>query len=364
MDFELSEDQSLVLESVKKLALELKKTAAEREARAQLDGATARALAELGLYGLTAPVDAGGSGLPLTTGCLVIEALARHDPAVAWALAVHLCGAVPLFSSVGAPLDPLLEAPGTLALFEADRLHPERITTRAEVVGTGFVLHGHKPWVTLGTQDAPVWVLALAPDGPSLFRVEAQAPGLSRSPITSALGLRGAGFAHLDFAGAPAQRVGHPLMAGWNGLLEPYRLGMAAVALGLGRASLEEARAYALERRQFNQPIADFQAIQWMLADLATEHDGALLLTLAAASQVEAGNISDGRAARAKVRAVEAAVQAAMKAIQIFGGNGYVREYPVERQLRDATTLAGLPPAREPDRSAVFQGVFQDLGLR
>lgn len=360
MDFELSEDQSLVLESVKKLALELKKTTAEREARAQLDEATQRALQELGLYGLTAPVEAGGSGLPLTTGCLVIEALARHDPAVAWGLAVHLYGATPLFLAAGAPLDPLLEAPATLALFEADRLHPERVTTRAEAIGANFQLHGHKPWVTVGAQNAPVWVLAMAPDGLSIFRVEAEAPGLARRPIPTPLGLRGAGFVHLDLEGAPAQRVGQALGGGLGPHLEHYRLGMAAVAVGLGRASLEEARAYALDRRQFNQPIADFQAIQWMLADLATENDGARLLTLSAAGRVESGASNEGRAARAKVRAVEAAIQAAMKAIQIFGGNGYVREYPVERQLRDATTLAGLPPAREPDRTAVFQGLFHE----
>lgn len=362
MDFELSQDQSLVLESVKRLALELKKTSAEREAQAQLDEPTVRALAELGLYGLTAPVDVGGSGLPLTTGCLVIEALARHDPSVAWGLAVHLYGAVPLFLSAGAPIEMLLEAPATLALFEADRLHPERITTRAEAVGEGFQLHGHKPWVTAGVRPAPVWVLATAPDGPSIFRVEAQAPGLLRSPLSTALGLRGAGFAHLTLNGVPARRVGQVVGGGLGAILEHYRLGMAAVAVGLGRASLEEARAYAMDRRQFNQPIADFQAIQWMLADLATENDGARLLTLAAAGQVETGGAAQGRAARAKVRAVEAAIQAAMKAIQIFGGNGYVREYPVERQLRDATTLAGLPPAREPDRTAAFHGLFHEAG--
>lgn len=362
MDFELSEDQSLVLESVKKLALELKKTAAERDTRAAPDPAVERALRELGLYGLTAPAEVGGSGLALTTGCLVIEALARHDPAVAWGLAVHLYGATPLFTLAAAPLEPLLEAPATLALFEADRFHPERITTRAEVAGGELRLHGHKPWVSVASPNAPLWVVAATAEGLSLFRVEAQAPGLQRRSLTGALGLRGAGFFHLDFDGVPAQPVGRPLGGDWSAILEHYRLGMAAVAVGLGRASLEEARAYALERRQFNQPIADFQAIQWMLADLATENDGARLLTLAAAEQVQAGAIVAGRAARAKVRAVEAAVQAAMKAIQIFGGNGYVREYPVERQLRDATTLAGLPPAREPDRTAAFHGLFHAAG--
>lgn len=360
MDFDLSEEQTLVLESVRRLALELKKTAPERDRRAQLDLEATQAVEALGLYGLTVPADAGGAGLPLVTAVLVIEALARHDPAVAHTLSVHLTSAWPLLeAALGDPGLILADGgPVTVAWLEAARFQPEQIATSATATAGGYTLDGHKPWVALGASGRPIWVVASSAGELGLYLVSPNAPGLSRQ-VTDALGLRGAAFAHLGFSGVPAQKIGGPLNAALPRLLASARLGAAAVAVGVGRAALEEARAYALERRQFNQPIADFQAIQWMLADLATENDGARLLALSAAAVLDRGEADHGRAARAKVRALEAGIDAAMKAIQIFGGNGYVREYPVERQLRDISTLAGLPPTREPDRVQAAEPILR-----
>jgi butyryl-CoA dehydrogenase len=343
MDFDLVEEDRLIQESVRKWAeSELGPGAYARDRDATPDPKIYASLAELGLHGLTASVERGGSGSTWATAVIALEEIARRDASVALVLANHLV-ALDTLGLLGANGEVETLARGTLAtlaLFEARRFEPTAI--EAEARGADHGLSGSKPWIT-GAASSCV-VVAKIGDELGAFLPSS----LSSTPRSNLLGLRSAGFADLSLSGA-SRRVGGDLRPHLPGIVDRARIGVAATALGIGRAALEEARAYALERKQFNQPIGDFQAIQWMLADIATKLDAARLLVLVAASRVD----RRGSAAAAKGAATELAIDASNKAIQIFGGNGFVREYPVERYLRDAKTLAGLSPTAEPERVAV-----------
>ncbi|MEX1364491.1 MAG: acyl-CoA dehydrogenase family protein, partial [Nannocystaceae bacterium] len=171
--------------------------------------------------------------------------------------------------------------------------------------------------------------------------VDADAPGLEVGDPVRTLGMRAAGTAHvhLEAVRVPESRRLGAAGAAWGdamALLDRSRIGMAAVACGIGRGALEVSTAYALEREQFGRPIAKFQAIQWKLADMATTLEAAWLLTLQAAWRRDRGLPFAAAASRAKLMAATVASRACSEALQIHGGYGYTREYPIERAMRDA----------------------------
>ena len=177
--------------------------------------------------------------------------------------------------------------------------------------------------------------------GPVLVTLSQDAEGVRAIPTEGAMGLRSSAQATVRFENSPGQKLGLPPDFAPERLTSWFRLCRSAVAVGIGKGALTAATRYAQERHQFSRPIAQFQAVQWMLAETATEIDAARLLTWSA---VEAGRPDPAAAARASLYALPAATRAGMRAVQVFGGNGYVREYPVERCLRDAKALEVLRP--------------------
>ncbi len=240
------------------------------------------------------------------------------------------------------------------------------IRTTAVADGDVFVLNGHKRFVTNGRQARVAIVYALTDpargrDGLSAFLVEMNAPGLTVGDTNDMLGLRAAETVDLllsDCRVPKANLLGglHEGFAIAREVVEGGRIDIAAQAVGIGEACLEQSIAKAKSRRQFGRPIAEFEAIQWMVADMSTEIDAARLLMFKAAA-MRAANPGDGRltiaAAMAKLFASEAANRAAYNALQIFGGHGYLTEFPVERLYRDARAMTLYEETSEIERLVI-----------
>jgi alkylation response protein AidB-like acyl-CoA dehydrogenase len=241
------------------------------------------------------------------------------------------------------------------------------MTTQASRDGDGWVLSGQKQWITSGSEAGVmvVWARTDTPDdrrahrGISCFLVEKDTPGLIVGKKEDKLGLRASETVPLTFDDC---RVPADALLGEEGqgfkiammALDGGRIGIASQALGIAGAALDKAIAYAKERRQFRRPIADFQAIQWMIADSKTELEAARLLALRAAQLKERGDVAFSReAAIAKVFASEAAWQVCDRALQIHGGYGYVREFDVERHLRDVRVTRIYEGTSEVQRTVI-----------
>jgi alkylation response protein AidB-like acyl-CoA dehydrogenase len=225
-----------------------------------------------------------------------------------------------------------------------------RCTASYDPATDEYVINGLKAWVTSGPNADYIIVFAMTDRdrghrGISAFVADAKLPGFSPGKVEPKLGIRASHTSELVFEDyrLPAwHRLGDEGQGFKIALtiLDAGRIGIAAQAVGIAEAAFEAARDYAKERVQFGQPIAEFQAIQWMLADMKTRIEGARLLTYQAALAKSEAKTSGGRytlpAAMAKLNASEAAMWVTTKAVQIFGGNGYSKEYPVERYFRDA----------------------------
>ncbi|MEQ8986036.1 MAG: acyl-CoA dehydrogenase family protein [Deltaproteobacteria bacterium] len=312
MDLDLTEDQRMILDSVRRFATErLAPNAYAHDAEVGVPRAVYGELAELGLMGMYVPGDDGGAELDTITGCLVVEELSRQDASVGALVGLHNGVVLPHVRAAGDEAkaqwqDRLIggEALGAVLPGCADGAYTNH-----------FVLGG----------DADLFVGV--GDSARLF----EASAVEVTPIDNPLGLRGARPARVK-----VEAKGPTYAAQSRAAIDVH---LSAVAVGIGRGALEQATSYALERKQFKRPISDFQAIQWMLADMATELDAARLLVHLAAHRTDEGTAD---ASKARLFATEAATRAAMKAIQIYGGNGFVREFPVERFLRDAKTLGTI----------------------
>ena len=218
--------------------------------------------------------------------------------------------------------------------------------TRAEWRGDRWVINGSKMFITQGSVAGVYVILAVTDrekgkDGVTAFLIEAGTPGLSAGKNLHKLGMRSSDTVELvfeDLEVKPGSVIGE-VNSGFRDTMRNLaggRISIAALAVGIGRGAMDEAIAYAKERRQFGRPISSFQAIQWMIADAATELDAASLLTFRAAYRKDAGKPFVQEAAIAKLFASEAAMRSTIKAVQILGGYGYIREYPLERHMRDA----------------------------
>jgi alkylation response protein AidB-like acyl-CoA dehydrogenase len=311
-------------------------------------------MAELGLFGITAPADDGGAGMDTLAYAIVMEELARGYASIA-----DQCGLVELIATLitrhGTPaqkqryLGPILRAETRVAycITEAEAgSDVAGIRTTAERNGSGWRLSGSKLWI----HNAPVadlaFVLARTDKeagrrGMSIFIVDCAAPGVSRGPKEHKMGQRASQVGALDF---DSVALGADALLGEEGrgfhimmsALDKGRVGIAALAVGIAQAALKAALAYAPQRRQFGRPIADFQGIQWLLADMAKDTAAARLLTHQAAVALDAGRRATLECAMAKCFASDAAVQHAANAVQIYGGSGYIQGFEVERLYRDA----------------------------
>ena len=314
-----------------------------------------RALGELGLLGMNVPEAYGGSELGAVGVAVVIEEVARFDGSLALTVASHNglgTGHLLRFGSeeLKRRYLPDLAAGRKLAAWgltePGSGSDAAGLRTTAVRKGDRWILNGSKMFITQGTVGDVFIVLALtAPEkkgkGITAFLLEKGLPGFSQRAMHGKLGMRSSDTAELSFedvAVPDEQRVGD-LDAGFTNtlqILDRGRVGIGALAVGLARGAFEEARAYARERQAFGKPISEFQAIGFMLADMATEIAAARLLVQRAAAKCERGERFTSEASMAKLFASEVAMRATSKAIQIHGGYGYTRDFPVERYFRDA----------------------------
>ena len=356
MDFSLTEEQRSIQATVRDFGeREIRPHAAawDREERFPLE--TVRRLGTLGFLGMSLPEDVGGGGADVLGSALVVEGVARYDASLGLTVASHTglaSGHLNAFASDALrhrylPRMARGEWLGAWCLTEpGSGSDAAGLRTRAVRDGDGWVLTGSKMFITQGTVgDVYVVLASTAPDlgqrGISAFVVERGTEGLGTGRKIEKLGLRSSDTAEvvLDHVRVPADHLIGEENQGFKQtlrILDGGRIGIAAWCLGIGRGALEEALAYAQERTAFGRPIADLQAIQFMLADMATRLDAARMLLYRAAYLKGAGVPYRAEASMAKLAASEAAMWATTKAVQIFGGYGYTRDYPVERYMRDA----------------------------
>ena len=361
MDFELAEEQLMVREMTRTfIEREVKPVASRLDRQGVYPSELVKRLGELGLMGMLVPQEFGGSGMDLLSYVVAMEEISKAWASLAVALSVQnslVCAPILRFGSAAQKkkyLAPLArgERVGCYALTEpGSGSDAGSIQTTAKKAGNDFVLNGNKIFTTNGNRADVAIVYAVTDpakgkNGISAFVVEKNSRGFAVGKLEDKLGLRSSDTASLLFEDC---RVPHENLIGTEGegfrialaTLDGGRIGIAAQALGIAQGCLEESVVYAQQRRQFGHAIAEFEAIQWMLADMATEIDAARLLTYRAAWLAQQQTRFTKEAAMAKLFASEAANRVAYKAIQIFGGYGYTKEFAVERFFRDAriTTL-------------------------
>ncbi|MFS8499683.1 MAG: acyl-CoA dehydrogenase family protein [Micromonosporaceae bacterium] len=355
MDLRLSDEQAAVRALAAEFVdREIVPHAAAWDRAEQVDLTVVRRLGELGLLGLTIPESDGGAGGDHLTYCLVTEELGRGDSSVRGIVSVSIGLVARSIAAYGTPEQrarwlPRLctgEALGCFALTEPDAgSDAASLACRAEHKDGRWVLSGTKTFITNGTwaQVALVFARTGGPGagGITAFLVPTDLPGFTAREIRGKLGLRGQATAQLtlDAVEVPdSARLGEPGegFAIAMSALAKGRMSLAAGCVGIIQGCLDAALRYATQRRQFGRPIASFQLVQELIADIAVEAEAARMLTWRAADLVDRGEPFDTAASIAKLYASEAAVRAANSALQVFGGYGYVDEYPVGKYLRDA----------------------------
>jgi alkylation response protein AidB-like acyl-CoA dehydrogenase len=356
MDFQLTDEQHMIQELAREFAeKEIAPYAAQWDESCEFPWEAIRKLAELNLLGTIFPPAYGGAGLDYVSYALVIEELSRVDGSIGIIVASHTSLCSNHIYTAGTEeqrtqfLTPLArgEKLGAWGLTEPNAGSDASGTqTSAVLDGDEWVLNGSKIFITQGSV-ADTYVLMAATDtsekhhGISAFIVERNTPGLSATPMKNKFGVRASDTAQLtlDDVRLPQDNLLGAINQGFIDtltILDGGRISIAAMALGIGRGAYEEAVQYAQQREQFGQPIAQFQAIQWKLADMATELDAARLLVWRAAWLKDQGRRVTKESAMAKLYASEAATRACNQALQVHGGYGYMKDYPVERYLRDA----------------------------
>ncbi len=355
MDFRLTDEQELLRKSVREFAeSEIRPHVMDWDEAQQFPMDLLPRLAALGLTGIQFPEEYGGAAMSAIDYCICIEELARVDPSIALSIAAHngLCSAhVAMFGSDAQKrqyLVPLATGRmlGAWGLTEAGAgSDAASMRTTAARDGEGWVLNGLKQFCTHGTIGGVMVAMAVTERakghrGISAFIVERGTPGMTAGRKENKLGMRASDTSEVIFeqCRVPAtQLLGEPGQGFINTLqvLDAGRIGIAALAVGLAQGAYETARAYALERRQFGQPIAGFQAIQWKLADGATRIEAARLLTYRAAHLKDCGERMTRESAMAKLYSSEVAVQVAEDGVQIHGGYGFVKDYAAEKFFRD-----------------------------
>ena len=357
MDFTLSEEHELLRRSVREFArAEVAPRAQKWDKEERFPHEIIPKLAEMGLLGIRIPEEYGGSGMDVTSYAICVEEIAKVDGSLALTVASHNglgTGHVLAFGTDEQKKRYLPKAArgewlAAWALTEpGSGSDSAGLATSARREGSDWVLNGTKMFITQGSVGGFCVVLArtnrAAPKqkGITAFIVEHGAPGFSASKHLEKLGCRSSDTVELTLENVrvnDSHRLGQ-VDQGFQDtmqILDRGRISIAAMALGLGYGALEMALGYAKDRKQFGKPIADFQAIQWMLADTKTELDAASLLTYRAAWLADRGQRHTLEASMAKLFASEASTRACNRSLQVHGGYGYTREFNVERHLRDA----------------------------
>jgi butyryl-CoA dehydrogenase len=387
MNLELTEEQQLLQASVREFAEGVvRPRAAHIDQSGEFPRGTFSAAGELGLAGVAVPVEHGGSGMDTISYSIVIEEISRACANMGVILSVNnslVCDPIEKFGSEEQKrkfLVPLArgEKLGCFALTEPDAgSDAGNQKTRAVREGDFYRISGQKVFITCGS-DADICLLfaMVHPEkkirGIAAFLVDASTPGFDRSRHQVKLGVNASGTVEIfltDVKVPAADRLGEEgdgfkiAMA----TLDGGRIGIAAQAVGIAQEAFEAAVRYAKARRAFGKPISDFQALRFYLADMATEIDAARLLVRRAAAAKDAVRVNGGRysmeAATAKLYAAEMAQRVTTRALQIHGGYGYTKEYPVERNFRDARITEIYEGTSEIHRLIIAREIFRDSGL-
>lgn len=356
MDYLLTEEQRMIRDLARKIAEEkVAPVAAELDRKEEFPREILRVLAESDLCGVYLPEEYGGLGGGIFELCLVVEELSRACSGVAVSYAATGLGVIPilLFGSEEQKRQylPGVASGRTIAAFALTEANAgsdaSNIETTAVLDGNEYVLNGTKQWITNGGEADLYTVIAMTDRrkgarGASAFIVEKGTAGFSFGKKEEKLGIRCSATRELVFNQC---RIPRENLLGKEGFgfiiamktLDMARPGVGAQAVGLAQGALDAAVKYARGRVQFGQPISSFQAIQHMLADMATQTEAARALVYATARMIDAGARDYSReSAMSKLFASDVAMKVAVDAVQIFGGYGYMREYPVEKMLRDA----------------------------
>lgn len=357
MNFQLNEEQRRWRDAVHNfVAQEVKPKAAEVDETKQLNWDALRKMGPMGLLGLNIPEEYGGTGLDAISAAIGIEEVAWGDGGTALTIAAHNglgCAPITMFGTEEQKNKYLPKAASgegkltALALTEPEAGSDlQAIKTRAARDGSNWVINGSKAWIT-NAGDAD-YIITLAQTGSegrmSMFIVPTDSAGLYVAPPEKKMGLGGT---HSNAITYDNVRLTNDHLLGEEGrglpqtlaTLDGGRISIGAISVGIAQAALEEAVSYAKERHTFGKPIAAHQAIQWMLADAATEIHGARLMVYHSAWLKDQGKPFTQSGAMAKLFATEMAERVTRNAIQIHGGYGYSKEYPVERMYRDARLM-------------------------
>ncbi len=355
MDFQFTEEQQLVRKTMREFAeTEVAPIAEKMDAEDWWPEDLVPRLSAMGLMGMTVRAEDGGSGLDTPSYNIAIEEVARVSGSLALSLAAHNGLGISQIYSQGSPEQVARWIPdlaqgkkiGAWALTEPmSGSDAASLETKAVRDGDGWVLNGQKQFITNGHIADVITIMAKTDPakgskGISAFVAEKGEKGLQLGNKEDKLGMRGSITSQLYFEDMwlPDDRMIGPEGQGFTGALHTLdagRIAIGSLSLGLAQGAFDRSVAYAKEREQFGKPIGSFQAIQWKLADMATEIDAARLLLARAATKKDRGEPFKIEASMAKLYASEMATRVCLDAIQIHGGNGYVRDYQVERYLRD-----------------------------
>ncbi len=378
MAYHLTEEQKMIQSMVRDFSREvLMPTAAERDVTKEFPAENLKQMGELGLLGMNVPTEYNGAGVDTVSYSVALQEVAYACASTAVIMSVHnsvACGPIFLFGSDYLKehyLKPLAAGKklGCFALTEPSAgSDPAGQRSRAVRDGDSYVLNGTKMFITSGRHADAVVVTAYTDRdkkhrGISAFVVEKGFPGFKVGKEEDKMGLRASDTVELIFEDC---RVPSENLLGREGdgfliamaSLDGGRIGIASQSVGLAQACIDAAVAYARERVQFNKPISQFQGLRWMIADMATQIEAAKLLTFNAAAMKDRGENFSTAASMAKVFASEMANKVAYQALQIHGGYGYIKEYPVERFYRDARVFTIYEGTSEIQRKVIAKNII------
>ncbi|HEX2984746.1 MAG TPA: acyl-CoA dehydrogenase [Ignavibacteriales bacterium] len=380
MIFELTEDQKLIQQSAKEFAeQEIAPTALERDKSGEFPYAIIKQLGEMGFMGMMVPPEYGGAGLDAVSYALAIIEISKVDASVGVILSVNnslVCHGLNKYGTDKQKQTFLTELAsgkklGAFALSEPEAgSDATQQKTFAEKDGGYYVLNGIKNWITNGTSADYFLVMAQTDPakkhkGITTFIVEKGMPGFEHGVKEDKLGIKSSDTCSLTFTNVrvPEENILGETGKGFNFAMDTLnggRIGIAAQAVGIAQACLEASIKYAKVRKAFGTEIANHQAIQFKIADMAVKAEAARQLLLHAASLKDSGQDFVKEAAMAKLYASKIAVENALEAIQVHGGYGYVREYLVERYLRDAKITEIYEGTSEIQKMVISRALLRD----
>ena len=380
MSFKLTEEQLMIQSMVRDLARsEFAPKAMERDKTKEFPAENLKKLGELGLMGMMIPPEYGGSGADTISYVLALAEVAYACASTAVVMSVHnsiVCESILRYGTDDQKEKYLKqmatgEMIGAFALTEPNAgSDPVRQTTRAVLEGDSYVLNGTKRFTTTGKNAGIIIVTAKTDEearhkGISAFLIEQGTQGLKVGPLEDKMGLRASDTVDLiieDCRIPAANRLGNEgdgFLIAMTGL-DGGRIGIAAQSVGVAKAAFDAAVQYSREREQFGQSISKFQGLRWMIADMATEIEAARLMMLSAAEMKDNGENYTLQASMAKLYASEMVNRITPKAIQIHGGYGFTKEYPVERYYRDARVFTIYEGTSEIQRVVISNQILKD----